>query len=212
MEIKTFTVNPLGVNCYVAHDITKEGGIIDCGCSTESEWKEIKDYIESENLTIKHLLNTHLHFDHVWGNPFAFRDLGISPEANRADASIYQEIDRQIEMVVGFKIPHPPMPQLGNSLKEGDEIAFGNTSLKVLHTPGHSQGSVCFYSEADEVLFSGDTLFYGSCGRTDLEGGSQSDMMKSLQRLALLPEATKVMCGHGPSTTIKMEKLHNPYM
>ncbi|MBQ2298816.1 MAG: MBL fold metallo-hydrolase [Bacteroidaceae bacterium] len=212
MNIKTFIVNPLGVNCYLVHDDTKEGVIIDCGCSTEGEWKEIKDYIDSENLTIKHLLNTHLHFDHVWGNSFAFRDLKLSPEAHRADAFIYQDMDRQIERVVGFRIPHPPMPELGCSLKEGDTISFGSTSLKVLHTPGHSQGSLCFYAAADEVLFSGDTLFYGSCGRTDLEGGSHSDIMKSLQRLALLPESTKVMCGHGPSTTIKTEKCHNPYM
>lgn len=212
MKIKGFVVNPLGENCYVAYDGTKEGVIIDCGCSTESEWTAIKSFIASENLSIKHLLNTHLHFDHVWGNAFVYRDCLLSPQAHSADTGIYEEMDKQIRSVVGFTIPHPPMPSLGRPLKEGDSILFGKTELKVIETPGHTQGSICFYSETDEVLFSGDTLFSGSCGRTDLEGGNQQDMMRSLAKLAQLPESTTVLCGHGPSTTIEKEKLYNPYM
>lgn len=212
MNIKTFEVNPLGENCYVVSDDTREAVIIDCGCSTESEWADIKEYIATQGLQVKHLLNTHLHFDHVWGNTFVYRDFGVKPEANYEDLYIYEHMDEQIRSVVGVSIPHPPLPPLGTSLLDGSEIVFGNTTLKVLTTPGHSRGCICFYSEPDGVLFSGDTLFCGSCGRTDLEGGSMESMIQSLQKLATLPDETKVFCGHGSTTTIGREKLYNPYL
>jgi len=212
MDIKTFEVNPLGENCYVVSDETQEAVIIDCGCSTESEWANIKKHIAANDLQVKHLLNTHLHFDHVWGNSFVFRDLGLRPAANYEDLRIYENMDEQIRSVVGISIPHPPMPPLGTSLLDGYEITFGNTTLKVLSTPGHSRGSVCFHSERDGVLFSGDTLFCGSCGRTDLAGGSYTDIMLSLKRLSTLPDSTKMLCGHGPATTIGREKMYNPYL
>lgn len=211
MDIKTFEVNPLGENCYVVSDETKEAVIIDCGCSTESEWADIKKYIAANDLQVRHLLNTHLHFDHVWGNAFAYRDLGLRPEANYEDLRIYENMDEQIRSVVGMSIPHPPMPPLGTSLLDGNEVCFGHTTLRVLTTPGHSRGSICFYAENEHTLFSGDTLFCGSCGRTDLAGGSYRDIMLSLTKLSALPDETKVLCGHGPSTTIAREKLYNPY-
>lgn len=187
MDIKTFEVNPLGENCYVVSDETKEAVIIDCGCSTESEWADIKKYIAANDLQVKHLLNTHLHFDHVWGNAFAYRDLGLRPEANYEDLRIYENMDEQIRSVVGMSIPHPPMPPLGTSLLDGSEVCFGHTTLRVLTTPGHSRGSICFYAENEHTLFSGDTLFCGSCGRTDLAGGSYRDIMMSLTKLSALP-------------------------
>jgi glyoxylase-like metal-dependent hydrolase (beta-lactamase superfamily II) len=101
---------------------------------------------------------------------------------------------------------------LGTSLLDGSEVTFGNTTLKVLATPGHSRGCICCYSEKDKVLFSGDTLFCGSCGRTDLEGGSYHDIVQSLLKLATLPDDIQVFCGHGPSTTIGREKQYNPYL
>ena len=176
MKIKTFEVNPLCENCYVVSDDTKEAVIIDCGCSDEHEWEDIKKYISNEDL------------------------------------HIYEHMDEQIKSVVGVGIPHPPLPPLGTSLLDGSEVTFGNTTLKVLTTPGHSRGCICFYSEKDDVLFSGDTLFCGSCGRTDLEGGNYHDIMLSLQKLATLPDQTKVFCGHGPSTTIEREKRYNLYL
>ena len=212
MNIKTFEVNPLCENCYVVSDDTKECVIIDCGCSDEHEWDEIKKHIHAEGLQVKHLLNTHLHFAHVWGNTFVHRDLDLRPEANYEDLHIYEHMDEQIKSVVGVSIPHPPLPPLGASLLDGNEVTFGNTMLKVLTTPGHSRGSICFYSEKDKVLFSGDTLFCGSCGRTDLEGGSYHDILTSLQKLATLPDSTKVFCGHGPATTIEREKQYNLYL
>lgn len=212
MTIKTFEVNPLRENCYVVSDETKQCVIIDCGCSDEHEWEDIKKHIDAEGLEVKHLLNTHLHFDHVWGNTFVYRDLGLRPEANYEDLTIYENMDEQIRSVVGVGIPHPPLPPLGTSLLDGTEITFGNTTLTVLATPGHSCGSICFYSEKEHILFSGDTLFCGSCGRTDLEGGSYKDIIMSLQKLANLPNETKVFCGHGPATTIEREKRYNLYL
>lgn len=212
LNIKTFEVNPLGEQCYVASDETGEAVIVDCGCSTESEWADIKRYIAQENLQVRHLLNTHLHFDHVWGTTFAHRDLGLYPEAHYADLPIYEHMDEQIRSVVGMSLPHPSMPPLGTSLKEGSQVRFGQTTLTVLSTPGHTQGCICFYSEADQVLFAGDTLFCGSCGRTDLEGGDFASMLFSLRRLATLPDTVKVYSGHGPATTIGHEKRFNPYM
>ena len=212
ISIKTFIVNPLGENCYVVSDETKECVIIDCGCSDEHEWADIKKYIATEDLQPKHLLNTHLHFDHVWGNTFVYRDLGLRPEANYEDLHIYEHMDEQIRSVVGVGIPHPPLPPLGTSLLDGSKVTFGNTTLTVLATPGHSRGCICFHSEQDAVLFSGDTLFCGSCGRTDLEGGSYEAIIQSLHRLTTLPDETKVYSGHGPSTTIGREKPYNPYM
>lgn len=221
MIIKRFEVNPLCVNCYVVSDempmqedgnVRKEAVIIDCGCSDEHEWNEIKTYIAEEGLEVKHLLNTHLHFDHIWGNTFVYRDLGLRPEACYEDLYIYEHMDEQIQSVLGVGIPHPPIPPLGASLLDGSVITFGQTTLKVITTPGHSRGCICFYDEANGVLFSGDTLFCGSCGRTDLEGGSYQDIMRSLQKLVALPESTQVFCGHGPSTTIEREKRYNLYL
>lgn len=169
MTIKRFEVNALSENCYVVSDETKECVIIDCGCSDEYEWADIKKYLATNDLQVKHLLNTHLHFDHVWGNTFVYRDLGLRPEANYEDLHIYEHMDEQIRSVVGVGIPHPPLPPLGTSLLDGSEVKFGNTTFRVMTTPGHSRGCICFYSEKDHVLFSGDTLFCGSCGRTDLE-------------------------------------------
>jgi glyoxylase-like metal-dependent hydrolase (beta-lactamase superfamily II) len=212
MNIKKFEVNPLCENCYVVSDDTNEAVIIDCGCSDEYELADIKKYIVSNDLQVKHLLNTHLHFDHVWGNTFVHRDLGLRPEANYEDLHIYEHMDEQIRSVVGVSIPHPPLPPLGTSLLNGSEVTFGNTTLKVLATPGHSRGCICFYAEKEKVLFSGDTLFCGSCGRTDLEGGSYQDIVQSLLKLATLPDDIQVFCGHGPSTTIGREKQYNPYL
>lgn len=212
MEIKTFEVNPLGEHCYVASDNTQEAVIIDCGCSTESEWLNIKKYIAANDLKVKHLLNTHLHFDHVWGNAFVYRDLNLCAVANYEDLYLYEHMDEQIRSVVGVCIPHSPLPPLGTSLLDGTEILFGHTKLKAIATPGHTRGSMCFYSQESGVLFSGDTLFCDSCGRTDLEGGNPDAIQRSLLRLATLPNDTQVFCGHGPSTTIGKEKMYNPYL
>lgn len=113
LDIKVFVVNPLGVNCYVVSDETREAVLIDCGCSTESEWDEVKGYIDERNLRVVHLLDTHLHFDHVWGNPYVWRDLNLRPEANYADAQFYEHMDEQIRSVLGMGVSFPPHAGIG---------------------------------------------------------------------------------------------------
>lgn len=214
LKVKIFVVNPLQVNSYVVSDErTKETAIIDCGCAEESEWDNVKRYIAQEGLTVKHLLNTHLHFDHIWGVPLAERDLGLKAEANYADMDLYNNVEDAVARVIGVRIPMPAFPPLGTSLLDGDVIPLGESVLKVITTPGHSQGGICFYSEDDKMLFAGDTLFCGSIGRTDLDGGNHMQLIESItSQLLPLPEDTTVYCGHGPNTTIRNEKMFNPYL
>jgi len=212
MNNKIFEVNPLGVNCYVVSDETKEAVIIDCGCFHPNEWKDIKDYIENDGLVVKHLLNTHLHFDHIMGIPMAYNDLGLAPEANKNDLYIYNKVEEQVEKVCGIKIAHVEMPALGKELRDGDEVEFGTHKLLVIQTPGHTPGGICLYCKEENVLFTGDTLFRMSVGRTDLDGGSYKELQQSIrERLSILPPETVAYPGHGPSTTIADECKYNPY-
>lgn len=211
MIIKSFEVNPLGVNCYVVSDESKEAVIIDCGCFHPDEWSEISNYIHKEELKVKHVLCTHLHFDHIMGVPMAFNELGLSPEAHKGDINIYNKVEEQFMKVARIKIDHIEMPPLGRELNDGDEITFGTSRLVVLYTPGHTTGGVCFYCKEENVIFTGDTLFRMSIGRTDLDGGSYETIMQSINRLKELPANTKAYPGHGPSTTIEEEAKYNPY-
>lgn len=213
MEVKIFAVNPLEVNCYVVSDDTKEAVIIDCGCFHPDEWVEIKNYIVKEQLKVVHLLNTHLHFDHIMGVPMVYNDLGLAPEANKNDLSIYNNVEKQISMFINMNVDHIEMPPLGRELRDGDTIEFGTHSFMVIQTPGHTKGGVCFYCKEENALFTGDTLFLCSIGRTDLEGGCYEDIIQSVkERLLVLPPETKVYPGHGPSSSIEFEKKYNPYL
>lgn len=213
MKIKTFEVNLLEVNCYIVSDDTKEAVIIDCGCFDISEWKRIKAYIDSEGLQVKHVLNTHFHFDHMMGVPMIHHDLGICPEAHKGDLTIYNKVEEQVSQFMGITLPHIELPPLARELKDGDEISFGSHKFVVVHTPGHTPGGICFYCKEENVIFTGDTLFKLSVGRTDLAGGNTNDLLNSLKnRLALLPPETVAYPGHGPSTTIADELRYNPYL
>lgn len=213
MEVKIFAVNPLEVNCYVVSDETKEAVIIDCGCFHPDEWVEIKNYIVKEQLKVVHLLNTHLHFDHIMGVPMVYNDLGLAPEANKNDLSIYNNVGKQISMFINMNVDHIEMPPLGRELRDGDTIEFGTHSFMVIQTPGHTRGGVCFYCKEENALFTGDTLFQCSIGRTDLEGGCYEDIIQSVkERLLVLPPETKVYPGHGPSSSIEFERKYNPYL
>lgn len=211
LTIKAFQVNPLGVNCYVVNDDTKDAVIIDCGCFTESEWKKIKRYIDENELNVVHLLNTHFHFDHMMGIPLAVQDFPLKPEGNYADEYLYNSLESQTESFMGVHLGFPPVPQLGKNLSEGTIITFGSHTLQVIQTPGHTPGSVCLYCEEEAVLFSGDTLFQCSIGRTDFPGGNYHEMMTSLLRLKELPRDTQVYPGHGGMTNMGYECDYNPY-
>ena len=210
MKIKTFEFNMFPVNCYVIWDDTKEAAIIDPGCFYDEEKRKLKDFIIDKGLTVKHLLNTHLHLDHIFGNPFVLQEFGLSAEAHQADEFWIEEAPKQSRMF-GFQLKEAPVP-LGKYLHDGDLIQFGNTTLEAIHVPGHSPGSLVYYSKADSCLFSGDVLFQGSIGRADLAGGNFDELIDNIcSRLFVLPNDTVVYPGHGAPTTIGTEKADNPF-
>ncbi len=210
MKIKKFEFNMFPVNCYVLSDETGEATIIDAGCFYDEEKQKLKQYIESHGLTVKHLLNTHLHLDHIFGNPFMLKEFGLKAEANQADEFWLEQAPAQSRMF-GFQLPEAPVP-LGKYICDGDIITFGNTRLEAIHVPGHSPGSIVYYNKVDNCLFSGDVLFQGSIGRADLTGGNFDELREHIcSRLFVLPGETVVYPGHGPSTTIDEEKANNPF-
>ena len=211
MQIKTFTFNPIQENTYLLYDETKECVIIDAGCLFPEEETQLVDFIEENELKLKRVLNTHFHFDHSFGNFFLATKYGILPEGNQADEFLIQNMAQQVK---AFGLPFQVFPQeIGSYLQEGDVVRFGTTELKVLHVPGHSPGSLCFYCEADGVLFAGDVLFLESIGRADLPGGDFETLIDGItKKLLILPDETEVYCGHGETTTIAHEKQYNPYL
>ncbi|MBR4722892.1 MAG: MBL fold metallo-hydrolase [Muribaculaceae bacterium] len=200
------------VNTFVVFDVfSREAAVIDAGMLYDDEWQEFSDYVEKERLKIKYLLNTHLHIDHLFGVAEAVNRYGIGLSASTADSMLSDRVDQQAAMfgirrkMEQINIEHP--------LADGDEIRLGNSILKVIATPGHSLGGICFYSADDGLLFSGDTLFQTGIGRTDLPGGDYATLIHSItDRLLTLPDDTKVLPGHGPSTTIAMERQYNPFL
>ncbi len=211
MIIKQFTFNPLQENTYVVHDETLEAIVIDAGCFTAQEKKQLQDYIEDNNLKLKRVINTHLHFDHQFGNKFLYETYGLAPEAHPADEFLLEQV-KAGGMVYGFVFPEDAQP-IGKHFQEGDSITFGNSTLEILHVPGHSPGHVVFHNAEQKILFAGDVLFNGSIGRTDLERGNHATLIKGIQeKLLILPEETVVYCGHGPTTTIGNEKRYNPFL
>jgi hydroxyacylglutathione hydrolase len=175
--VKCFVFNPFQENTYVLFDETRECVIIDPGMYDAEEENELKNFIESENLKPVKLLNTHCHIDHIFGNRFVLNTFQIPFYAHQMEtdnlekAALYGNI-------FGVKLGVQPKPDF--FLKENDEVSFGNTKLKVLFTPGHSAGSVSFYSEPDGYVIGGDVLFQRSIGRTDLPGGDYDTLIRSI--------------------------------
>ena len=211
ITVKNFTCNMLAENCYVVCDETKECVIIDCGALYEEESAAITNYIRTNGLTPKHLLCTHGHFDHCMGNGLIDHEFGLKPEVYADDEFLMVKMREQTHDFLGVDLPMV-VPSVGRYLSDSYVITFGSHTLSILHTPGHTPGGVCFYCEAEGILFSGDTLFRMSIGRTDFERSSYEDIVGSLLNvLAPLPPATKVYPGHGPATTIADEIRYNPY-
>lgn len=159
---------------------------------------------------MKHLLNTHLHLDHIFGNPFLLQEYGLKAEANQADEFWLEQAPAQSRMF-GFQLPEAPVP-LGKYIFDGDIITFGNTQLEAIHVPGHSPGSIVYYCKEAHCIFSGDVLFQGSIGRADLTGGNFDELREHIcSRLFVLPPDTVVYPGHGDPTTVGAEKANNPF-
>ena len=211
MTIKTFTFNPIQENTYLVYDETNEAVVIDAGCISEIEKRALKNYIEDNELTLKRVLNTHLHFDHQFGNKFLYTTFGIMPEAGKEDEYLLENVISQTRSF-GMAVDEEAQ-QLGGYITDNQEIKFGNTTFKALHVPGHSPGSMAFYDVKEGVLFAGDVLFRASIGRTDLPKGDYATLIQSItNKLLPLPDSTVVYSGHGPATTIGFEKKNNPFL
>lgn len=212
MKIKQIQNNPFQENTYVVWDeASMEAAIVDCGALFPQEEEKIEAFVSDNNLKVKYILNTHLHLDHCFGNAWAAERYGILPMAHKDDETLLARMGEQARM---FGLPFEVKTEkLGGYLKDDDVLMLGENEIKVIHTPGHSRGGVCFYIPSAGWLISGDSLFEGSIGRTDLEGGSYATLIKSItERLMTLPEETVVYPGHGPYTTIGDEKRMNPFL
>ncbi len=211
LQIKTFECNMFGENTYIVSDSSNECVIIDCGALYAGEFQAMSDYISSNKLRPVHLLATHGHVDHHFGDNDVLETFGLKAEMSEADLeqlmTVKEQAKERFHLDVDLNFPTPE-----TFIEEGDVIKFGNHQFSVISTPGHSPGSVCFYDKEEGVLFTGDTLFKGSIGRTDFPGGSMFQIINSLRFLAQLPDSTKLYPGHGEPTTIGFEVAHNPYM
>lgn len=210
MNILTLPLNPLQENTYLVWDEQNNAAIIDAGMFSQEEKMYVKSIVDERELHLKAVLNTHLHFDHQAGNRFLYDTYQLQPMAGREDQFL---LDTLQESAARFGILlTDPAQAIGHYLTDGEEICIGAIRFEVLHTPGHSPGSYSFYSADSGVVFTGDALFKGSIGRTDLPRGDYATLIQAVrERLLTLPDETKVYSGHGPSTTIGYEKQYNPF-
>lgn len=192
LKIQRFVCNMFQENTYVASDETGEAVIIDCGAYYEAERKAIIDYIDGNSLTPVHLLATHAHIDHNIGNAAIHDRYGLKPEVSGDDERLMAMLGEQANVLCGITLGEAP-PPVGRFLTATDPIAFGSHQLSVIPTPGHSPGCVFFHCEAEQVAFSGDTLFRGSMGRTDFWGGNQYDIIRSLRKMSLKGKSRAIL-------------------
>ncbi len=209
-QIKAFVFNEFAVNSFVIYDDSKECIIVDPGCISSKQQSILTDFIKDNQLNPVKLINTHCHVDHVAGNKFVVDTYNIPVYANEADNTNLKNAVRAGELY-GMKIETPP--EVTNYLNHNDTVKFGETILKVLHLPGHSEGSIALYSEKGQFIVVGDVIFNGSIGRTDLIGGSLDQLMNSIKNILFkLEDNTTVYSGHGPETTIGNEVRSNPFL
>jgi glyoxylase-like metal-dependent hydrolase (beta-lactamase superfamily II) len=204
---KIFPVGPLQCNCSVIGDEkTHEAMVIDPGDQIEG----ILEALRQEKLTLKQIVITHAHIDHVGGAMKLKAATGASILMNQNDYALLKMLDMQASWV---GMPPPGEVKVDEAVGEGRVLKIGEISSNVIHTPGHSEGSICVYFPAEKKLIAGDTLFAGGIGRTDLPGGSMEKIMRSLHNQVLaLPDETEVIPGHGPVTTIGDERETNPFL
>lgn len=211
-RLEKFVFNMFGTNCYVlSDDVSREAVIIDASCYTQDEKEMLATYISDNNLNVKYLLNTHFHLDHLLGAPFVYERYGLTPEASRCERKLIEEAQGQA-LFFGIRLSER-MPEAGTFLEDGDLIEFGGGRLRVIEIPGHSPCGLAYYWEEEACLFSGDSLFCRSIGRTDLPGGSMRALREALvNKVMTLPDDTVVWPGHGPETSVGDEKKFNPFL
>ena len=211
LNIVRFVCNPIQENTYVMSDETNECVIVDCGAFFPEERKAIVDYIRSNHLVPKHLIATHGHIDHNFGNNTMFEEFGLQPEVHADEAQLMDTLPEQADSFCNITLDYE-MPAVGRFLSANDKICFGSHTFTILETPGHTPGSVFYYCKEENVAFSGDTLFHNSVGRTDIPGGSMFLLIQSLRAISQLPDETQILPGHGDYTTMGKEQTSNPYL
>ena len=212
LHSRIFTFNPLGTNCSVHwEEGQKACTVVDPGMSSDDGVKELTDFFQKEGLTPDAIFLTHGHFDHVWGVEKLLKVYPVPVYMHPADKGILADGASVFKGMQSFKVFQHSIAT--TDVVEGDVLTSGGTEWKVLHTPGHTPGGVCYYSALNNLLLSGDTLFAGSIGRTDLGGGDYDVLMHSIQeKLLTLPGDTDVIPGHGQPTSIAQEGMHNPFL
>lgn len=210
MQLASFTFNVFQENTYLLFDDSGECMIIDPGCSEPGEFQKLKDWISSRSLKPVRLVNTHAHIDHILGWNFVKNEYDLTPEAHEAEG-IFIEGAREHAAMFGLEIEQPPA--IGRFLSENDNLEFGNSALEIIHVPGHSPGGLVFLSRDQKFMIAGDALFKGSIGRTDLPGGDYETLISALkEKILVLDHDIEVYPGHGPSTSIGVEKMSNPFL
>lgn len=212
LKVALFTFSMFGINTYLVwNPATSECAVIDPGMSNQREEKVLTKFIAEKGLRVTHLLNTHMHIDHVIGDNYVAGTYNIPVEASPADAFFGKNVEAQARLfgitdaVENVEVKKP--------LKDGDIIHIGTGELHVISLPGHSPGGLAFYDKQDGFVIAGDSLFFGSIGRTDLAGGDHESLISSLkEKLLTLPPHTIVYPGHGPETNIEREMRTNPYL
>ena len=209
MTVKVFSFSSFQTNCYICHS-GNDAVLVDPSCVTPWEQKVVLDYFERHTLTLRHLLLTHAHIDHIFGCAYFTEFFDLPYKMHRADQSLLLHGQEQARM---FGVPFESPPPSDYYLDDGDTVTFGESTWKVLFTPGHSPGSICFFDEDNRFVIVGDVLFQGSIGRTDLWKGSMSQLMTSISNKVLpLGDDIKVYPGHGPATFIGSERQMNPFL
>ncbi len=209
MNIHCFTFNDFSENTYILCDETRDCIIVDPGCNNSYEREELIDFINDQKLNPVILVNTHCHIDHVLGNRFVSNQFKLSLQAHRLEEAVLMSCLPVSHM---YGIPYDPSPSIGVYLQENDVISFGNITLSILFTPGHSPGSICLHHLESHSLIGGDVLFYNSIGRADLPGGDYDTLLASIRnKIFTLDDQTVVYPGHGPKTTVGYEKAYNPF-
>ncbi len=209
-KINRFVFNSFGVNTYILSDEAGKCLIVDPGCQYHGEETELLGFITGNHLIPVGLVNTHFHIDHILGNSLVSKTFNLKPQCHR-NCKMFWETASEFGSVFGIKVENLIIPE--NFIEEGDLLAYGSSSVEVLYTPGHADGSICLVNHAERYVISGDVLFRDSIGRTDLPTGNFDLLQNSITtRLFTLPDDYTVFPGHGPETTIGYEKANNPFL
>lgn len=208
MIIHKFVFSPIEVNTYLLEE-KGECAIIDCGCYSDSEFQEFEKFISDKNLKPVLLLNTHCHLDHIFGNKFLEEKFNLPAWYHEKD-EMNRVMATEHAAMFGLTMENPPSP--AGYINDNEIVKFGAVELKTLFVPGHTAGGIAFYCEKEKCVFTGDALFAGSVGRSDLPGGDHDTLIKNIKtRLFSLPPDTAVYPGHGDKTDIGTEMRYNPY-